>query len=104
MPAESIPNPAAADGQDFHRFLDRYTRDHPDDVLVVGEEVSGDQEITAVVAELAAQGRHPLLLVQHGDAVPTSAQLVCCRQPDDAGADHDHVLGAHRRPARIGLG
>ena len=64
MPAESIPNPAAADGQDFHRFLDRYTRDHPDDVLVVGEEVSGDQEITAVVAELAAQGRHPLLLFE----------------------------------------
>jgi len=64
MAVESTPHPSTADGQDFHRFLDRYTREHPDDVLVLAEEVSGDQEITAVVAELAAQGRHPMLVFE----------------------------------------
>ena len=63
MPTEA-PHPAAADGQDFHRFLARYRAEHPEDVLVVTDEVSGDQEITAVVAELAAQGRTPLVVFE----------------------------------------
>ena len=42
--------------QDFHAFLEDYGRRHPEDVLRVTEEVSPDQEVTAVVWALAAQG------------------------------------------------
>jgi len=62
--AADAANPSAADGQDFHRFLDRYRREHPDDVLVIADEVSGDQEVTAVVDELAAQGRDPVVVFE----------------------------------------
>jgi len=66
------PNPCATDGQDVHRFLERYRREHADDVLVVADEVSGDQEITAVVAELAASNRHPLLVFERVTGLGTS--------------------------------
>lgn len=48
--------------QDFHAFLERYRAEHADDVLVVEDEVSPDQEVTAVAWSLAAQGRYPLLV------------------------------------------
>ena len=64
-------HPAAADGQDFHRFLERYRAEHPEDVLVIADEVSGDQEITAVVAQLAAEGRDPLVLFERVDGLAT---------------------------------
>jgi len=66
------PNPCAADGQDAHRFVDRYRHEHPEDVLVIADEVSGDQEITAVVAELAASSRHPLLVFERVSGLGTS--------------------------------
>ena len=47
--------------QDLHELVDAYTALHPDDVLVVTEPVSPVEDITAVVWELAAMGRHPLL-------------------------------------------
>jgi 2,5-furandicarboxylate decarboxylase 1 len=47
--------------QDFHRFLERYRSRHPDDVLVVEDDVSSDQDVTAFIWTLAAQGRQPLL-------------------------------------------
>ncbi len=48
-------------GQDLGAFLAAYERDHGDDVATVAEPVSDDQDITAVVWELASGGRHPLL-------------------------------------------
>jgi 2,5-furandicarboxylate decarboxylase 1 len=48
--------------QDFHAFLEQYRAQRPEDVLVVDDEVSPDQEVTAVVWALAAQGRDPLLV------------------------------------------
>ena len=48
-------------GQDLGAFLADYERDHGEDVLVVDEAVSDDQDITAVVWELASQGRRELL-------------------------------------------
>jgi len=48
--------------QDFHRFLDDYRSRYPDDVFAVAEEVSPDQEVTALVWALAAQGRAPMLV------------------------------------------
>ena len=48
--------------QDIRHFLECYATAHPDDVLVVDDEVSADQEITGLVWTLAARGRHPLLI------------------------------------------
>jgi len=48
-------------GQDLRTFLDDYTTSHPDDVLVVDASISPDQVVSAVVWELAANNRHPLL-------------------------------------------
>jgi 4-hydroxy-3-polyprenylbenzoate decarboxylase len=50
--------------QDFHRFLDDYRSRYPDDVFTVAEEVSPDQEVTALVWALAAQGRAPMLVFE----------------------------------------
>ena len=50
--------------QDFHSFLGDYVGRYPDDVLHVAEEISPDQEVTAVVWTLAAQGREPLLVFE----------------------------------------
>jgi 4-hydroxy-3-polyprenylbenzoate decarboxylase len=50
--------------QDFHGFLERYRAAHPDDVLIVSDEVSADQDVTAVLWQLAAQGRDPLLVFE----------------------------------------
>ena len=47
--------------QDLHDFLRDYGAAHPDDVFVVDRPISLDQEITAVVWELAEGGQHPLL-------------------------------------------
>jgi 4-hydroxy-3-polyprenylbenzoate decarboxylase len=60
--------------QDFHAFLEQYRAQHADDVLVVDDEVSPDQEITAVASTLAAQGRYPLLVFRRvaGTQVVTS--------------------------------
>lgn len=51
----------SADRQDLHVFLERYRADHPDDLVVIDEPVSLDQDIAALVWELAAQGRQPAL-------------------------------------------
>src|SRR5690349_14624109 len=53
-----------ARSQDFHAFLADYRTAYPDDVMVIGEDVSPDQEISGVVWSLAAQGRAPLLLFE----------------------------------------
>jgi 4-hydroxy-3-polyprenylbenzoate decarboxylase len=50
--------------QDFHAFLSEYRERYSEDVFVVEEEVSPDQEVTALVWALAAQGREPLLVFE----------------------------------------
>ncbi|MDE2370220.1 MAG: UbiD family decarboxylase [Burkholderiales bacterium] len=50
--------------QDFQSFLADYRSRHGDDVLVVGDAVSADQEVTAVVDALARRGRDPLVLFE----------------------------------------
>lgn len=49
-------------GQDFQQFLAWYRDRYPEDVLVIEEPVSSDQEITAVVQQLAERGEHPMLV------------------------------------------
>ena len=48
-------------GQDLHQFFAAYENSFPDDVLTINDAVSKDQDVTAVVWSLAAQGRHPML-------------------------------------------
>ena len=48
-------------GQGLQDFLRDYESAYPDDVRTVDREVSLDQDITAVVWELADRGEHPLL-------------------------------------------
>ena len=50
--------------QDFHAFLEDYVRRYPEDVVQVAEEVSPDQDVTAVLWTLAAQGRDPMLVFE----------------------------------------
>ena len=48
-------------GQGLQDFLRGYQDAHPDDVYTVDRPVSLDQDITAVVWELAERGQHPVL-------------------------------------------
>lgn len=48
--------------QDLRHFLGAYRREHGDDMLVLNEPVQDSQDLTAIVWQLAAQGRHPVLL------------------------------------------
>jgi 4-hydroxy-3-polyprenylbenzoate decarboxylase len=57
--------------QDFHRFLADYRAAHPDDVLAVPEELDGGQDVTALVWQLAAQDRHPLLVCDRVRGIDT---------------------------------
>ncbi|MEC5160708.1 MULTISPECIES: UbiD family decarboxylase [unclassified Janthinobacterium] len=57
----SIQAPAQ---QDFHEFLASYRDRYPDDVLTVREEISANQDATALVWQLAAGGRHPMLVCE----------------------------------------
>lgn len=47
--------------QDFHAFLEDYVRRHPEDVLHVKEEVSPDQEVTALAWSVV--DRQPMLVL-----------------------------------------
>ena len=51
--------------QDIRHFLESYAKAHPEDVLTVEDELSADQDVTALVWSLAARGQHPLLLCKH---------------------------------------
>ena len=73
-------NVAAA--QDFQSWLAGYRDAHPDDVLVVDQPVSADQEITAVVGALAREGRHPLVLFDdvQGFSMPVATNVFASRE------------------------
>jgi 4-hydroxy-3-polyprenylbenzoate decarboxylase len=66
-------------GQDFHRFLERYRAEHADDVLVIEDEISPDQEVTAVMATLAARGREPLLVFERVGGVRVVTNIFSSR-------------------------
>ena len=57
--------------QDFHRFAHAYREHCPDDVLTLSQPLSADQDVTAVVAELAARGQHPMLVCEKVDGITT---------------------------------
>jgi UbiD family decarboxylase len=57
--------------QDFHRFAFEYRERYPDDVLTLEQPVSADQDVTALVHELAARGQHPMLVYEQVDGIET---------------------------------
>ncbi len=62
---------AAPVEQDFQSYLAQYRAEHADDVLVIDEPVSADQDITAIVAALAREGSHPLVYFKHVEGIST---------------------------------
>jgi 2,5-furandicarboxylate decarboxylase 1 len=51
-----------SENQDLHAWLSKYRAEHPDDVLVIDEQISADQDVTAVVWQLASQGRDEMVV------------------------------------------
>ena len=75
-------DPLADTGQDLHRFIAAYREHFPQDVLTVREAVGRDQDVTATVWALAAQGRHPALVFEqvHGLQTPLVTNLFASRE------------------------
>ena len=88
--------------QDFHAFLEHYRAQHPDDVLVIDDEVSPDQEVTAVVWALAAQGRDPLLVFNRvkGTRVATNMFASRARIARLLGTTPDKIHHTYQEKAR----
>jgi 2,5-furandicarboxylate decarboxylase 1 len=63
--------------QDFHRFAEDYAERYPDDVLTIRQRVSADQDVTAIVAQLAARGQHPMLVCEDVDGIATPLVTNC---------------------------
>jgi UbiD family decarboxylase len=57
-----MSSPFTGVDQDLRVFLDAYRAKHPEDVFVVDEPLSADQDLTALVWQLAARGHHELLI------------------------------------------
>ena len=70
-----------AEQQDFHHFANAYRAHYPDDVLAIAQPLSADQDVTALVASLAARGRHDMLVCERVDglAVPVVTNVFASR-------------------------
>ena len=68
--------------QDVRAFLDDYRARRPEDVLVVEDEISPDQEITALAVELGARGRSPMLVCTNvrGISIPVVTNIFASRE------------------------
>ncbi|MCP8687710.1 UbiD family decarboxylase [Marinobacterium sedimentorum] len=68
--------------QDFHDFAAEYRRQHPDDVLTIDTALSADQDVTALIDRLAANGRQPMLICNSvGDlGVPVASNVFASRE------------------------
>lgn len=68
--------------QDVRAFLDDYRERFPDDVLVVEEPVSRVQGVTALVMELEAAGRRPVVVCTNVDGIggPVITNLFSSRE------------------------
>jgi 2,5-furandicarboxylate decarboxylase 1 len=63
--------------QDFHTFVDAYRARFADDVLTIPDPVSADQDVSALVAGLAARGAHPMLVCERVDGIGTPLVTNC---------------------------
>ncbi len=76
----SIPDLASS--QDLHDFVSAYERSCPEDFLDITEAVPDSQDVTSVVWELAAAGRHPMLRFGnvHGIPYEVVTNVFACRR------------------------
>ncbi len=76
----SIPDLASS--QDLHDFVSVYEQSFPEDLLDVAEPVPDSQDVTSVVWELAAAGRHPMLRFRSIDGIPHEVvtNVFACRR------------------------
>ncbi len=98
------PPSTVSRSQDLHDCLAEYRRQYPEDVLVVEERVSADQDVTALVWELAARGRGPIVWCEDVDGrdVPLVTNLFASR-PRIArwlGAEPAELHEAYQRRSR----
>lgn len=68
--------------QDFQRFAHAYREQYADDVLTLREPLSADQDVTAIVAQLAARGQHPMIVCENVDGigVPLATNFFASRE------------------------
>ena len=73
--------PAYSRTQCFHAFAHAYREAHGDDVLTLRQELSIDQDVSALIHELAARDQHPLLLCENvrGCRVPVASNVFASR-------------------------
>lgn len=88
--------------QDFHLFLEEYRARHADDVLVVKEELSPDQEVTALVWALAAENRYPMLVCERvgGTKVVTNIFASRARIARLLGCEESKIHSVYQEKAR----
>ena len=69
------------EGQDFHVFANLYRELYPDDVLTLHNGISADQDVTAVIDQLAARNRNPMLVCEQvsGLQVPLVTNVFASR-------------------------
>lgn len=74
--------PDLASSQDLHDFVSVYERSFPEDVLSFTEPVPDSQDVTSVVWELAAAGRHQMLRFGSIAGIPYEVvtNLFACRR------------------------
>jgi UbiD family decarboxylase len=98
------PPPTVSRSQDLHDCLAAYRRDHPDDVFVVEGRVSADQDVTALVWELAARGRGPVVWCNdvEGHDTPLVTNLFASRTRIARwlGTEPAHLHDAYQRRSR----
>lgn len=72
MPADTASHP-----QDIRTAANQYRSAFPDDILLIKDEVSPDQDITAIIWQLASKGRSPLLYFErvNGIGVPVITNI-----------------------------
>ena len=99
-----MSNRATSIDQDLRAFLDRYKAEHPEDVLVVDEPLSADQDVTALVWQLAARGHHQLLICTRvsGFETPVVTNTFASRErvARMLGTDLAHLHTAYQARAR----
>ena len=98
----SIPDLASS--QDLHDFLSVYERSFPDDFLSFTEPVPDSQDVTSVVWELAAAGRHQMLRFGSIDGIPYEVvtNLFACRRriARMLGTEPEHLHDAYQAKAK----
>ena len=99
-----MSSPDLASSQDLHDFVSEYARSFPEDVLDIAEPVPDSQDVTSVVWELAAAGRHQMLRFRSIAGVPHEVvtNLFACRRriARMLGADPQHLHDAYQARAK----